>query len=148
MCAKAADFTFAYADTMHVALAKADRRTLAQMMEARGTGRPERILARIRDAVVRPFGLKPIGPTGMAPFDRRSDGADVTVMGVDDRHVDVRIVYQLEGPSEARRLYATTLVRAHNTWGKAYLATILPIHFLVVKRQLERIATAQSAPAP
>lgn len=131
-----------YSDTFSIRLYSADRRSLDELIAARGTGTPERILARIRDAIVAPFGLKPIGRAGMAPFETIERHEDEAIYGVDDRHADVRIAYRLYEEEGARTLTATTLVRLHNRLGRLYLLSILPFHFLIVRRQLKRIARA------
>jgi hypothetical protein len=131
-----------YADTFNIRLAGSDRRTLDQLLAARGTGGPERVLARLRDLLVAPFGLIPIGRAGMAPFETVEHHEDEVIYGVDDRHADVRIAYRLSEEQGVRTLAATTLVRLHNTLGRVYLLSILPFHFLIVRRQLKRIASA------
>lgn len=131
-----------YSDTFSIRLADVDQRTLDQLLVARGTGGPERVLARIRDLLVAPFGLKTIGKAGMAPFETIERHEDEVIYGVDDRHADVRIAYRLSEDQGARTLSAMTLVRLHNALGRLYLLGILPFHFLIVRRQLKRIARA------
>jgi hypothetical protein len=128
-----------YQDAFKIALADNDARDLAQLLAARGTGRPERWLARLRDMVVAPFGLKPIGQPAMAPFEHLALSTAEAIYAVDDRHVDVRIAYRTETTGTQRQLIATTLVRVHHALGWVYLVGILPFHFYIVKRQLERI---------
>ncbi len=130
-----------YQDAFKLTLADGDTRTLPQLLAARGTGRSERWLARVRDVLVAPFGLKPIGRPAMAPFESLTLHANEAIYAVNDRHVDVRIAYCTETSGAQRQLIATTLVRVHNTLAWVYLVAILPFHFYVVKRQLERIAT-------
>ncbi len=132
---------FHYSDAFCIRLAAADGRTLEQLMAARGTGHLEKMLARLRDAVTAPFGLKPIGGAGMAPFETVEHHEGEIVFGVDDRHADVRIAYALCGSTGTERtLRATTAVRLNNAFGRIYLIGILPFHFLIVRRQLKRIA--------
>ncbi|MCT2538981.1 DUF2867 domain-containing protein [Sedimentimonas flavescens] len=142
-CAAAlAGFPFHYGDTLSIRLSSEDTRTLAELMAARGTGDLEMHLARLRDFVVRPFGLKPIGSVAMAPFDQRQMVSGHAVFGVDDKHVDFRLIYSLEDGPAGRTLHATSLVQIRHPLGAVYLATILPGHFLIVRRQLRRIARA------
>jgi hypothetical protein len=129
-----------YSDAFGIRLADVDCRTLNQLLAARGAGAPEHILARIRDFLVAPIDLKPIGKVGMAPFETIERHADEVIYGVNDRHVDVRIAYRLSEEQQARTLTATTLVRIHNAFGRFYLLSILPFHFLIVRRQLKRVA--------
>lgn len=129
-----------YKDAFKLVLPAGDERDMEQLLAARGTGLPERWLAHLRDALVAPFGLKPIGKRGMAPFERLELTPDEAIYAIDDRHVDVRIAYRAETVGAQRQLIATTLVRVHNALGWVYLCAILPFHFFIVKRQLERIA--------
>lgn len=140
--AKLTGFRFDYGDTVSIKLPVDDTRSLAELMAARGTGRLEAGLARLRDGFVRPFGLKPIGARAMAPFDQTKIGDDHAIFGVDDAHVDFRLVYGLEPHGRQRVLRATSLVRFNHPLGAAYLTAILPGHFLIVRRQLRRIARA------
>jgi len=129
-----------YRDAFTLTLAPGDRRSLEELLAARGTGLPERCLARLRDALVAPFGLKPIGKPGMAPFERLELGPDEAIYAVDDKHVDVRVAYLTRAADAQRELTATTLVRVNHPLGWIYLGAILPFHFLIVRRQLERMA--------
>lgn len=134
--------THHYKDAFKLLLAASDRRDLAQLLAARGSGWPERCLSRIRDTLVAPFGLKPIGKPSMAPFERLDIDSEEAIFAIDDRHVDVRIAYRTEAAGAERQLVATTLVRVHGALGWIYLYAILPFHFFIVRRQLERIAGA------
>ena len=129
-----------YRDAFKLMLPPGDERSMEQLLAARGTGVPERCLARLRDALVAPFGLKPIGKPGMAPFERLELGPDEAIYAVDDKHVDVRVAYLTRAADARRELTATTLVRVNHPLGWVYLCAILPFHFFIVRRQLERIA--------
>ncbi len=134
---------FHYSDAFRIRIAAADGRTLEQLMAARGTGHLEKMLARLRDRLTAPFGLKPIGKAGMAPFETVERHEGEVIFGVGDRHADVRIAYALSGAAGTERtLRATTAVRLNNAFGRVYLMVILPFHFLIVRRQLKRIALA------
>lgn len=129
-----------YSDAFSIILENSDTRTLKDLLEARGTGWPERILARLRDILVVPFGLKPIGQVAMAPFETIEQHVDEVIYGINDTHANVRIGYRLIEKAGQRLLIATTLVRTNNTFGRLYLLSILPFHVLIVRRQLKRIA--------
>jgi hypothetical protein len=129
-----------YSDAFSIVLEDKDSRTLEELLSARGTGWPERILAQLRDALVAPFGLKLIGKEGMAPFETIERHVDEVIYGVDDTHANVRIGYRLTEDAGKRTLTATTLVRTNNAFGRVYLLSILPFHVLIVRRQLKRIA--------
>ena len=87
---------------------------------------PVRWLLKVRDTLVRPFGLK----TGTGFADKileRTD--DEIILGADDRHLDFRVsLYAGEdGIMEIR-----TLVRYHNLLGKLYFAAIWCFHKIMV----------------
>ncbi len=106
----------------------------------------------LRDAAVRPFGVRTSGEirtrleTGgrdridFFPVLSRSDRE--IVLGEDDRHLDFRLSLllsqRLDGGED---LVATTVVRCRNLLGRAYLAAITPGHVLVVRSVLRRTAT-------
>lgn len=103
-------------------------------------------LLRLRNAIVAPFGLEgtppevPEGRIGWFPVLAQSP--DRVVLGLDDRHLDFRIVVE-HAPGEAHDVVrATTLVKRHNRLGRAYLATILPFHKAIVPRMLAPLARA------
>ena len=99
----------------------------------------------LRNIIVAPFGLKG-GPA-------KRDGADVIgifpvvtetpkrlVAGFDDKHLDFRVVVDVSDAARGHAVTATTLVMTHNLLGRAYLATIMPFHKMVVKSMLRRVA--------
>lgn len=103
-------------------------------------------LLRLRNAIVAPFGLTgtppevPAGRIGWFPV--LSQGPDRVVLGLDDKHLDFRIVLD-HAPGDAQdHVRATTLVKRHNALGRAYLATILPFHKAIVPRMLAPLGSA------
>jgi hypothetical protein len=63
------------------------------------------------------------------------------VMGLDDRHLDFRLVVDVAPLDERRRdVVATTLVRTHNRLGRTYLAAILPFHRRIVPGIMANVA--------
>ena len=92
-----------------------------------------RALMGLRNRLGRVVGLKP-GPPGGFPVIRQS--ADEVLMGFNDKHLDFRVVVAIAGG----RATLTTVVRWHNAWGRAYLATILPFHRVIAARMLEGVA--------
>jgi len=129
-----------HADAFCIPLPARDQRALDALIARRGTAGLERVLAALRDLLVRPFGLKPIGKPAIAPFQLLELDAQEAVYGVDDRHCDVRLSYTKRSGPQGTELVATTLVETHNRLGRCYLRCILPFHGLVVRRQLQRIA--------
>jgi Protein of unknown function (DUF2867) len=105
----------------------------------------DRLLS-VRNAVVRPFGLKGTNEArklssdhiGFFPCISRS--ADRVVMGFNDSHLDFRVAVDVAGiASGQQRITATTLVRPHNLFGRTYLVTIMPFHKLIVRTMLARV---------
>lgn len=120
--------------------------TLEEVARRVLAGPPPRLM-RLRDALVRPLGLKtsprePRPPLRFTPGERigiftlfeRTE--DELLLGEDDRHLDFRICLRV---SEGRATLAT-LVRFRNVWGRLYFALIRPFHGFLVQRMLRRAA--------
>lgn len=103
----------------------------------------------LRDGAVRPFGVRTSGQIrtwletggrdriGFFPVLSRSDRE--IVLGEDDRHLDFRLSLLLVTRDDGREdLTATSVVRCHNLFGRAYLAAIHPGHVRVVRSALAR----------
>jgi hypothetical protein len=137
-----AQFIDAYSVTVNAAL---DARHAAEKMTARGPRWAETLL-RLRNRLVAPLGLKTAVPTGISAPDRVgifpviSETPGRLVAGLDDAHLDFRLVVDVTGSGTERRVTATTLVLTHNWLGRAYLAVILPFHRLIVPSMLRKIA--------
>jgi hypothetical protein len=105
-----------------------------------------RALLSLRDLMVRPFGLKTAQTARRSSADRvgmfpvLSETAQRIVAGLDDRHLDFRVVIDVAGSDAGRTVTATTLVLTHNWLGRTYLALILPFHRLIVRSMLRQIA--------
>ncbi len=121
-----------------------DARRAAERMMTRAPGWVD-VLLILRNIIVAPFGLKG-GP-------HRSDGADIIgifpvlsqtherlVAGFDDKHLDFRVIVDVFGDGNSRRVTATTVVQTHNLLGRVYLATIKPIHRIVVQSMLRQVS--------
>ena len=99
-------------------------------------------LLRLRNTLVRPFGLKTSGlgepaSGGMIGiFPVISETPERIVAGFDDRHLDFRVVVDVEPSHPGHQVTATTLVKTHNLLGRAYLAVVLPFHRLIVRSLL------------
>ncbi|MGC0391242.1 DUF2867 domain-containing protein [Bradyrhizobium sp. USDA 241] len=106
---------------------------------------PRWALLRLRNILVRPFGLKTSGEGAPAPggliglFPVLSETPERLVAGFDDSHLDFRIVVDISGNAASRQVTSTTLVRTHNLLGRTYLALIMPFHKLVVRNMMGRI---------
>jgi Protein of unknown function (DUF2867) len=122
-----------------------DSRHAAEKMLARG---PQWIdaLIRWRNRLVAPFGLKRPAPTGAVSaaaigiFPVLSESPDRLVAGLNDKHLDFRVVIDVVSAGAGQRVTATTLVLTHNLLGRIYLAIILPFHGLVVRAMLGQVA--------
>lgn len=103
-------------------------------------------LLSIRNAVVKPLGLKTTEDAhrqssdsiGFFPILEETDSR--VVVGLDDNHLDFRIVVELEHFGDATNVLLTTLIRRHNQFGKAYLALVSPFHKRIVPRILSQAA--------
>ncbi len=95
-----------------------------------------RALLALRNALVRPFGLKTGTSDDTAIFPVVRDVPEELILGTDDRHLDFRIAVHRQG----NRLYLSTWVRPHNVWGRAYLAAVMPFHILITRAAARRMA--------
>ncbi|GMP04900.1 DUF2867 domain-containing protein [Bradyrhizobium sp. TM239] len=104
------------------------------------------VLLRLRNILVRPFGLKTSGEGAPAPhgliglFPVVSETPERLVAGFNDYHLDFRIVVDAAGDAASRQVTLTTLVRTHNLLGRTYLCLIAPFHKLVARGMMGRIA--------
>ena len=103
-------------------------------------------LTRLRNILVKPFGLKTSGEGAYAPggliglFPVLSETPDQLIAGFDDSHLDFRIVVEVAGEAVLRHVTLTTLVRTNNLLGRTYLAFITPFHKLVARSMMGRLA--------
>lgn len=103
-------------------------------------------LMRLRNAIVAPFGLKTpshtrtIAPNSIGIFPVISETPDRVVAGIDDKHLDFRVIVDVSGTAPDRQVTATTLVKTHNLLGRVYLMTIMPFHRIIVPAMLRQIA--------
>ncbi len=105
-------------------------------------------LLRLRNALVRPLGLKTdlpwdrIGPDGAEvciPVLARDD--EEIVMGKGDKHLDFRAAVRLEDGGAGREFVAVTTWVHYNNWlGPTYFFFVKPFHRLVVRIVMARAA--------
>jgi hypothetical protein len=69
-----------------------------------------------------------------------SETPNLLVVGLNDKHLDFRLVVDVATSGGARNVTATTLVKTHNQLGRTYLAIILPFHRLIVRTLLRQFA--------
>lgn len=111
-----------------------------------------RMLLAMRDAAVKPFGLKTsaamrdhLAASGVEHVDIfrvLSSTPDEAIFGEQDQHLDFKLsilIRPIAGTSQ-REAVATTVVHCHNRLGRFYLALILPGHVFVVRSHLKAAA--------
>jgi len=108
------------------------------------------LLTRLRNLAVRPFGLKPgLGPDappegriGIFPLLSQAHGR--VVLGLDDRHLDFRILVEVNDLGAGRQeVAASTIVKTHNLLGRTYLAIVKPFHRIIVPAMLAQVLIKQ-----
>lgn len=111
-----------------------------------------RALLSIRDRAVRPFGVKSSGQLRQQAVAAGADhidffrivsrSRDEIVLGEDDRHLDFRasLLLHPKRDGSGTELVATTIVRCHNSAGRAYLFAIAPFHRYVIRSNLAAAA--------
>lgn len=136
---------FADAYRIEVPAQALDAHEAMQRMTARSPRWAATLLS-IRNLAVAPFGLKTPrkgeGPPRetMGIFPVISERPDRLVAGLNDKHLDFRLVVDVTPSGAGQQVTATTLVKMHNRLGRAYLTVILPFHRLIVASMLRRIA--------
>ena len=94
-----------------------------------------RWLLKLRNVVVRPFGLKPDGTADAPDSAARIDilpipdeRADRIVLDLDDAHLNFRIVIERSALEAGDQIRVTPFVQRHNLFGRMYIAAITPFH--------------------
>ncbi|MFJ1311022.1 DUF2867 domain-containing protein [Agrobacterium sp. P15N1-A] len=94
-----------------------------------------RSLMALRNRVVALFGLRTVemvAGTSAGGFPILSSTPQRTVLGFDDRHLDFRIVVDLEEKGSRQMVSITTIVRRKNLFGRLYLLVVGPFHRRIV----------------
>jgi hypothetical protein len=105
-----------------------------------------RSLIALRDLCVTPFGLKTADAARGSTTNRvgffpvLGETPQRIVAGLNDRHLDFRLVVEVAGSDAGQSVTATTVVLTHNRLGRAYLAIIMPFHRLIVRSMLQQVA--------
>lgn len=126
-----------------------DARRAAEKLFADNPGWIDALL-RLRNTLVRPFGLKTSGlgepATGgmIGLFPVISETPERLIAGFNDRHLDFRVVVDVAPSRPGHQVTATTLVKTHNLLGRAYLAVVLPFHRLIVRSLLRHAFPASN----
>jgi hypothetical protein len=142
-----AQFIDAYRTT--VDMASLDATAAARQMLGRQP-RWVKGMMRLRNALVKPFGLKtghpsedPRGRVGIFPINSATPNR--IVLGFPDKHLDFLLVVDVSASDSSSEITATTMVRTNNLLGRIYLAAILPFHRLVVRSALNQIASTSKS---
>jgi Protein of unknown function (DUF2867) len=109
----------------------------------------------LRSALVKPFGIAGVSFGDLTqPIDTEKSYAvgdklgrwtiyglhqDELITGTDDKHLDFRVSVLRDGHDH---VVLSTAVMTHNTFGRAYLTTILPFHKFGVARLLTTASAA------
>jgi hypothetical protein len=103
-------------------------------------------LMMLRNKIVAIFGLKPAGgkenisDVGVAPFPLISQTPQRVVMGLDDSHLNFRVVVDVKDIGHGQQsISASTLVKTNNWFGAAYLMIVIPFHKMIVPAMLRRV---------
>lgn len=95
-------------------------------------------LLALRNMLVAPLGLATTAPKGEAIghflIDQRNETE--VILGYDDSHLDFRISIMRHEDFA----YGATWVHTKNWLGKAYLATIMPFHVLIMRNAMRQVA--------
>ena len=103
-------------------------------------------LMAMRNLLVKPFRLK-IAPgqtsrVSIGMFPVISESAAKVVLGLDDRHLDFRVLVEVEELGMGRQVVsASTIVKTHNLLGRAYLAIVKPFHRIIVPAMLAQVVS-------
>lgn len=133
---------FADAYTVTVAGLDLDAISAATLAFGRAPAWINRLL-HVRNALVAPFRLKagrmaigdPSGRIGIFPVLHQS--TQQIILGLDDRHLDLRLRVDVADHGLGHQtITASTFVKTHNLFGRAYLLAILPFLRVIVKTML------------
>ena len=107
-------------------------------------------LLRLRDALVRPLGLRtgasggnasgeqPAAKGGLRTFPVRERTEDEIIMEVDDSHLRFRVSVLRE--AEKERISTITVVQFHNTLGRVYFFFVRVFHMWIVRTLMRNLA--------
>lgn len=136
-----------YKDTFVCSFETDKKITADDIQVAFWTLRPKWVnsLFRLRNAIVKPFGLQADEPdvkviescvrneTKHGMFTVTDKSHNETVIKLSDKHLTAFMSVYLEGETNEKTLYCTTIVRLNNLFGYVYFYSICPFHYLVVK---------------
>ena len=97
----------------------------------------------LRQIMVFPFGLKgtrhktKVEKIGIFPI--ISETKNSLVAGIDDNHLDFRIVVDLVKVENGQSVTLTTVIHRHNLLGKLYLMVVMPFHRAIIQSALNKL---------
>lgn len=107
-------------------------------------------LLRIRDFIVKPFGLKTSAEIGISIEPYYSIGSKAVfftvidrneneiVMAEDDKHLNFRTSVLVEKNGTLSHVYLSTIVRFNNVFGRLYFLPVKPFHRWMIKSDLKK----------
>jgi len=112
-----------------------------------------RILLRIRDVLVQPFGLKTGDKHSLPSVLYYEKGSvlvyfhvwqrddNTIVLEEKDKHLNFRVIFMIEKNEAANELSfkASTLVHFNNIWGKLYFLPVRPVHEIIMKSTVKQL---------
>ena len=93
-----------------------------------------RRVMRFRDVLVATVGLRSSSSAASGVLPVLRTARRVCVLGMDDRHLDFRVLVELDHDHDVVR--CTTVVRRHHLGGRLYFGIVRPFHRLAVPRLL------------
>lgn len=93
-------------------------------------------LMRVRHVLMRPFGVVTAEGAPSALFPVHSTTPTELVAGIDDKHLDFRVVVTVD--DAAARVTLTTVVHIHSTLGRLYWGVVRHVHPAVVRSLMRR----------
>lgn len=100
----------------------------------------------MRNRIVAPLGLKHPSPAPAGSADRigifpiLTQAPDRIVLGLDDKHLDFRLVVEVAEVEGRSSVTATTIVKTHNLLGRTYLVAIMPFHRIIARTMVGKAA--------
>ena len=128
------DYTDNYSEVVHTT-----RSISAEELTDRFFCVPQWIVAlmKVRDAIVKPFGLK--GEKTLSDL-VKIESENRATLSKTDKHLDFNVILIAETIESGNQLISvSTKVRLHNGMGKFYFAIIKPFHRIICKMLLKRV---------
>jgi hypothetical protein len=155
--------TIDYLDSFCIDIPDADRDSIDYLTAMVFTSFPGWVwfLLKLRDLIVRPFGLE----TGLVPSQESIDPSvhfavgeraiffhvidrndSEIVMSEDDKHLFFRTSLMVDRSTAGDHvtIHLTTLVQYHHWWGKLYFLPVKPFHKAIMKTLLRQLAKRES----